>query len=712
MRRFLIITGLAALALIIAWSAKTLLAPKPWNVLLVTFDTTRADRLQSYGNSRIKTPTLNQLAQDGVQFNSAFSAAPITAPSHSTIHTGLYPLAHGFRDNGLFVLGDEHLTLAEILKSNGYATAASIGAYPLISKFGLNQGFDLYDDHLTGHVEDYLGQRAVPKERLFFDERRAAQVNEAIEPWLSEHAGRPFFAWVHYFDPHQPFEPPPPFDQEYADDLYDGEIAYSDSRLGRLLQHLDALGELDRTLIVMTADHGEGLGEHNEETHAVLAYDTTLHVPLIIRAPRDSGLLRGQQIDQHVGNIDVLPTILDLLGIDIPEAVQGRSLRPLMEGQSIAAREYYAENLSPHLSHGWGKLRVLYSGDHKYIHGPEPELYNTRIDPKELSNLINSEPSLADELHEALSVFIFDHAVGQSKTAAVDDETLRRLQSLGYLQGGASDVQTISEALEKGGFSPHQGAPLLNSMSSAKHLLFKGHFEAALPYTEQLITVDPESPMYIELHASALAGSGQLDEAWRMLQKQLDKGSVTEHFALSLSGRKFAAGDRVDAIQFLQKYSQFTNSARAYWQLSLFERLEHQDERYVESLKYALEADANFAPARVNLAVWQAGNGQTEEAQDNFKKALKDQPYYAKGHFNYAVYLLGIDQAEDALLHFQRAATLLTGYLAAYRAVVITALSLDQDALAQQYLAKLKQIAPDSEVLSELQDLLHEQETN
>ena len=283
-------------------------AGRPWNVLLVTFDTTRADHIGCYGNERIQTPTLDGLAKDGVRFARALSAVPITEPSHSTIITGRYPIAHGVRDNGLFVLGDDQLTLAEILKSHGYDTAAAIGAYPLLSRFGLNQGFDLYDDHLTGIYEDWRGERTVPKQELFFDERRAAQVNEAILPWLEEHAktgdGKPFFAWVHYFDAHQPFDPAPPYDQLYADDLYDGEIAYADSRLGFLLDRLKQLGELDRTLVVMTADHGEGLGEHDELTHAILAYDSTLHVPLIIRPPgrlspaRD----RGQRLGRNGGH--------------------------------------------------------------------------------------------------------------------------------------------------------------------------------------------------------------------------------------------------------------------------------------------------------------------------------------------------------------------------------------------------------------------------
>ncbi|MEM8963856.1 MAG: sulfatase, partial [Acidobacteriota bacterium] len=328
------------------------------NVLVVTFDTTRADHIASYGNERASTPRVDQLAAEGVLFEHAFSAVPITAPSHSTIMTGKYPLAHGVRDNGMFVLPDNQQTLAETLKANGYATGAAIAAFPLLSRFGVDQGFDFYDDNVEPQPQGVFGDRAFPEAQIYMDERRAGRVNEALFPWLDEHHDKPFFAWAHYFDPHQPFDPPPPYDQLFADDLYLGELAYTDESFGRLLDKLKELGVYDKTIIVLAADHGEGRGEHNELTHSTLVYNTTLHVPLIIRMPGATG---GRRVSANAGTVDIVPTVLDLLDLEEPTEVQGESLVPLLEDPTLDTEErnartaYYAETLAPRLGFGWGE---------------------------------------------------------------------------------------------------------------------------------------------------------------------------------------------------------------------------------------------------------------------------------------------------------------------------------------------------------------------
>jgi len=307
--------------------------PKRWNVLLVTFDTTRADHIGCYGNKDIETPNLDRLAAEGFLFERAYASAPITAPSHSTILTGLYPTGHAVRDNGIFVLDDANTTLAEMLSEAGYGTAAAVASFPLSSQFGLDQGFDLYDDHFTLPYEDFRGHRVVNKTRLFFDERPAELVNEPLFPWLDENHDEPFFVWAHYFDPHLPTEPPPPYDQLYLADLYLGEIAYADEALGQLVDRLEELGVADETIIVMTSDHGEGRGDHNEITHSTLAYNSTLHVPMIIRVP---GMEGGERIETRVGTVDLVPTILDLLGREVPESLQGLSMKPYRLASTMA----------------------------------------------------------------------------------------------------------------------------------------------------------------------------------------------------------------------------------------------------------------------------------------------------------------------------------------------------------------------------------------
>jgi arylsulfatase A-like enzyme len=668
-----------------------------WNVVLVTFDTTRADYLQPYGHPRTRTPTLQRLADQGALFEQAFSAAPITAPSHATILTGRYPLAHGVRDNGLFVLDDGESTLAELLHTHGYATAAAVGAFPVIARFGFDQGFELFDDELTGHLEDHHGDRVIPKARMFFDERRAGQVNEAVLPWLGEQsrAGRPFFLWLHYFDPHQPFEPPPPFDQQYADDLYAGEIAYTDQALGRLLDHLDALGQLDRTLIVMTADHGEGLGEHGELTHAVLAYNSTLRVPLIIRAPE--GLAAGMRLTERVGTVDIVPTVLDLLDIDIPAAVQGRTLAPLLRGEAGEWRQYYAENLSPHLSHGWGKLRVLFDGAHKYIHGPTPELYDLDQDPAELRNLLAELPDESSRMHEELASFLDEYASGVSVSTPLDDETLRRLQSLGYLQGGATSEATVSEVLEEGGIPPHRHVALINDMSAAKHLLFAGRYADAVIYTRKLIAAAPDSPNHVEMHLAALLGAGQGDEAWEFLhQPRAIEYQPGEQIMTALALARFAQNQQTQARDALQHYAQAHCAAQAWWTVAGFEGALGNQLAASTALDRALECDPDHLRARIDRAIVHDQSGDLQSAETNFQYALKLAPFEAKVTYNYATFLHAHGRTDEAQRLFERTVVLAPDYHRALLALVILTSERGERRAAQGWLTRLTTQAPHS----------------
>lgn len=704
------ILGLVLLALLALSCGR----PKaPWNVLLVTFDTTRADRLGCYGNERIKTPTLDNLAAQGVRFARDMTAVPITAPSHSSILTGRYPIAHGVRDNGLFVLGDEQVTLAEMLHDHGYATAAAVGSYPVTAQFGLDQGFDFFDDHLTGGFEDYLGERAVPKDGLFFDERRAAQVNEAVLPWIDAHAGAPFFVWVHYFDPHQPFEPPAPYDQLYADDLYNGEIAYADSRLGFLLDHLDELGVLDHTLVVMTGDHGEGRGEHNELTHAVLAYDSTLHVPLILQAPADAGpsgeLPRGKVVDQRVASVDIVPTVLDLLGFEHPDGLQGRSLVPLWEGNAgeDPIRVQYAENLSPSLTHGWGELRVLFEGPLKLIWGPRPELYDIDADPGELHNLIAERPDDAQRLHDDLQRFLDHNAVvGVSKTEDVDDDVRKRLEALGYLHSGGEGGRTVSEVLSQDGIPPQDRVGDINNLSAAKHLLFAGKAPEAIVYTRKLVDADPDSPLYLELHAEALGDLGHLDEAWKVVEKLRHEGPVTEALMLQISARNFERGEQQVSVDALRDYLSTTPSAQGEWLLASFYEHMGVPEQSSVALARALEIDPGFVPARDSLAVHYAEAGDAAAAEREFLRALENAPYYAKLYYNYGTFLFQAGRYNEATPYFQRAVALTPGYLKARLALVVALLAVDRRAEAEGAYEELRRMAPASPEASQAEGIL------
>jgi|GEM_PF-20195 len=409
------------------------------NVLLITIDTLRADHLGCYGYREVKTPNIDRLAQTGVRFTQAYTPVPITLPSHATIMTGQYPLQTRVRDNGTFRLPNESTTLAEILKQHGYRTAAFVSAYVLDSRYGLDQGFDLYEDTLDQ-------QPAAGRQISFLDsERRAEQVTRSALSWFDLNKFElnkswPFFVWIHYFDPHASYHPPSPFAEQYAGHLYDGEIAYTDYWIGALLEHMEGLGLIDNTLVVLTADHGEGLGEHQEKTHAIFIYDTTLHIPLIMRHPRL--IPPGRTISNLVRTLDIMPTILSLIGVQTQalSACSGVDLVSLIQGNAAKQQQLqlFCETLYPQLNHGWSPLEGIRTEGWKYIRAPKPELYNLAEDPSEVNNLWTKQPeevirqwaNRLDELKKQLS----SQTLGRgSVRLTLDFQARQRLQSLGYI---------------------------------------------------------------------------------------------------------------------------------------------------------------------------------------------------------------------------------------------------------------------------------------
>ena len=344
------------------------------NLLLITVDTLRSDRVSAYGGDRLKTPTIDRLAAKGIVFRRAFAQATTTLPSHTNMLLGLDPLRHGVHDNNNFTVGKEFLTLAEHLKAAGYATAAFIGGFPLDSRFGLNRGFDVYDE-----TYGTLG----PAQQTRWERRAEAVVSASLQ-WL-EGRGRtsPWFAWVHCYDPHEPYEPPQPFLSQYEGRLYDGEVAYVDSALKKLLDAVESQGWGDNTVIVLTGDHGESLGQHGEETHGFVAYNTTLWIPLIICAP---GLKPGT-VGQTVTHTDIFPTVCDLLGLRVPPRLQGLSLLPAVKGKKLAERAIYFESMYPYFSRGWAPLYGYMQDSQKFIESPVPELYDIEKDFDETTNL-------------------------------------------------------------------------------------------------------------------------------------------------------------------------------------------------------------------------------------------------------------------------------------------------------------------------------------
>jgi arylsulfatase A-like enzyme/Tfp pilus assembly protein PilF len=368
-------------------------------VYLITIDTLRADHVGCYGYKNIETPALDGLAADGIRFTQAFTHSPITNTSHITILTGLLPSVHGVTDFGV-PLSSQHLTAAELLKKHGYQTAAFIGAVILDSNTlapGLDRGFDFYDNFPKTEGNDAGGKK---KERWGRVERRGMEVVQHAEAWFDQHRTGPHFVWVHMYDPHDPYEPPPPFSEKYKDRLYDGEIAYADSALANWIAFLKKAGAYSNAIIIVTGDHGEGLGEHGEETHGLFLYDSTLHIPLIVKA--QGAEHHGIAIDTQVRTTDILPTILSAAGIATPTELNGESLLPLMKETTPTNRKLFGETDYP-LRWGWAPLRALRSENIKWIEAPRPELYDLHSDPKELKNLYTAESPQAKAMQDEMA---------------------------------------------------------------------------------------------------------------------------------------------------------------------------------------------------------------------------------------------------------------------------------------------------------------------
>ena len=339
-------------------------SPQPeCNVVLITLDTLRADHLGCYGNKNVKTPHIDEMAGQGVLFSHAYTPVPVTLPSHTSILTGLYPVYHGVRNNGTFKADENLETLTEVLKQNGFKSAAFIGAFVLDSRYGLDQGFDHYDDYLEKDPNHTF---------MVYNERTAGEVIKSANGWLEKNAQDRFFMWIHCFDPHAPYSPPAPFSAMYRHNLYNGEIAYTDYALGRFFAALKEKNILDETLLVITADHGEGLGEHAEKTHAIFIYDSTLHVPLIMRYPK--AISAGITIEENVSLIDIMPTVLDILDIQKTPPSHGESLLGLIKGKKEFSRcEMLCETFYTIYNHNWSPLEGLRTDKWKFIKAPRSE---------------------------------------------------------------------------------------------------------------------------------------------------------------------------------------------------------------------------------------------------------------------------------------------------------------------------------------------------
>jgi len=399
------------------------------NVLVITLDTIRADRLGAYGNTRVRTEFVDGLAERGVVFDRCIAPTPLTLPSHTSLFTGTYPVFHGVRDNGNYVVPQQLTTMAELLKGAGYRTGAFVGAFVLSSRWGLDQGFETYTEPKGGYDPALVSFAEV--------QRRAEEVVDDALAWLKKESTQPFYAWVHLYDPHLPYDPPPAFAREYPEDPYLGEVAYADTQLGHLQDYLQSSGLDSRTLVVFAGDHGEGLGDHGELDHGLLLYQTTARAALIITHPAmTSGGARRPEV---VSLVDILPTIAEAVGLPLPESVQGQSLWPLIGGDGFFdEKPVYAETHYPKLHFGWSQLTALQDRQFQLIQSSDPELYDLDNDPRQEKNIFGTESSVAERMTGELEDLIRQLGRGaMNASSAPDAETVAKLEALGYLVAGA-----------------------------------------------------------------------------------------------------------------------------------------------------------------------------------------------------------------------------------------------------------------------------------
>jgi len=446
------------------------------NLLLVTVDTLRADHVGAWGHPFDDTPAIDRLAREGVRFSRALSPAPTTLPTHASILTGTTPPRHGIRDNSAGLLPAPAVTLAEAFREAGHDTGAFVGAYVLDARWGLSQGFDVYDDpEIPADARELLLAEA---------ERPAGEVVEAATGWLAGRGDAPWFAWIHLYDPHAPYRPPEPWASSHAARRYDGEIAYVDSLLAGLRTTLEERGAWPDTTVLLTSDHGEALGEHEEPTHGFFVYEEVLHVPLLLRPADGAGtsMAPGTVVDTPVTLVDLLPTIAELWGLEIPEEVQGRSLLGALRGREITNFPVYSETFVPRLHFGWSELYAITAGPERFIEAPTPELYDLADDPDESVNLASSRPERVRELREVLEERLAGSGTEESGPG-VDPQRLEALRSLGYLSVGGADGGALPDPKDKIG--------IYNRVNRAMSRWQQGDPEAALEEIDAIIADDP-----------------------------------------------------------------------------------------------------------------------------------------------------------------------------------------------------------------------------
>ena len=626
------------------------------SVILISVDTLRADHLGCYGYRHVQTPHIDALTQGGTLFTQVNAQVPLTFPSHASLLTSRFPFADGIEDNGE-QLEPNAVTIATVLRSRGYRTAAFVGSFVLDRRFGLSQGFDVYDSPFevsSIRVRD-PGEIKRPGE----------EVVKAASEWVDKNSSGPFFVFLHLYDLHTPYYLPPRFRERYGHSGYDGQLAYMDEVLGEFLQSLDQQGLRDNVLLVFTSDHGEGLGEHAEGAHGYFIYQSTLWVPLIFRWPSGTGPF-PVQFNEPTGLLNVAPTILQFLDVAPPPQFQGHSLLGMLQGKSSAGPgEVYSESLYGQRHFAVGALRSLRLGRYKYIDAPKPELYDLLIDPRETRNLFSTQNGLALSLREKLSsVRLRFGAAGAKAPKVVSPEVLARLSSLGYVAVSAGQPEFAGPRPD-----PKDRIAAFNRYSEALTMASKGRVTDSRAILKQLLAEDEDS---IDLRVSyglTLQELGQHLEAAEEFRRVLRKDplNVLAHFDLGVSNLALRRTDdavkeleatlaiapyytRADELlgkTYLEKQdyprarSHFEhlltfepNDFNAHYSLGALAVQDHQWDDALTHLRAAVSADPRSAEAHNVLGSFYLLRGDLEGAGQELTAALQLDPQFAQAHYN------------------------------------------------------------------------------
>ncbi|HEY7413361.1 MAG TPA: sulfatase-like hydrolase/transferase [Vicinamibacteria bacterium] len=639
------------------------------SVLLVTVDTLRADALGSYGKADARTPWLDRLAREGVRFEQAHAHNVVTLPSHANILSGRYPFEHGVRDNAGFRFPPSMETLATILKARGYRTGAFVSAFPLDSRFGLDRGFDVYDDRFGDHEAGSA---------FAMEERTGAETAAEAAAFMRASAA-PTLTWLHLYDPHAPYAPPAPFAAAFPDAPYHGEVAAVDAALGTVLQPLLEAGRDGRTLVVLTSDHGESLGEHGEKTHGIFTYEGALRVPLVLFQPR---LFAPRVASAWARHVDVLPTVLDALDVPLPPGLSGTSLLPAAAGQGTPGVAAYFESLSPMLARGWAPAYGVLAPPLKYIELPDPELYDLARDGAESANLVSGRAEDRERLQGLLAGFRRRDRGAQARPE--DGDVRRRLAALGYVASAAAAPRAFgpdddpkrlirldalleqvldlhaagegarAEAVCRELVAQRPGMPL-----AWRHLAFlrseRGDSAGAVEAARRALALAPEDAETAAALGNYLNEWGRPAEALALLAPYAERASPDLDVLMAMATALAYSGRGAEALAVLERARALdASSALVLANIGTVHLAARDYARAAAAFAAALEREPALARAHNGLGVVAAENGRTEEAIGHWRKAVAANPREYDTLFNLGLLLRRAGRADEARAHLRR----------------------------------------------------------